>query len=256
VLKTRLNQGEDKDRVICEGLQRCFDVLVEDHIEQGGNLDFALLHQAIPDKVLESAVALEWLEPAWGPQNIAWGYREWLMRLLEGRIEYFEACEIGRPFGHEHQKPDFVVTPLPEPDDPVMQLLPGPVPQGETQRTGQVVYAGETRESGRAVPTIEVPATALAERLKEALSQTEQAAAGIAKPLGAVPHPRRAVWLEAELAFREWTVHDLQAQGGPDWKTTRKILDGLQVSRVVLKKTAAALSKKGKQVLAKDIPKK
>jgi hypothetical protein len=111
VLKTKLNQGEDKDRVICESLQRCFDVLVEDGIAQGRNLDFPLLHQALPDKVLESAVALEWLEPVWGPQNIACGYQEWFMRLLEGRIEYFEACEFGRPFGHEHQKPDFVIKP-------------------------------------------------------------------------------------------------------------------------------------------------
>jgi hypothetical protein len=174
VLKTKLNQGEEKDLVICESLQRCFDVLVEDQIEQGINLDFALLHQTIPDKALESAVALEWLEPAWAPQNIAWGYREWFMRLLEGRIEYFEACEIGRPFGHDHQKPGFVVKPMPEPDDPVLHLFTNPVPPIQTQPAGQVVYADEIKEPGRAVPTVEARATELAERL-EAMRKTGQA---------------------------------------------------------------------------------
>ena len=67
-------------------------------------------------------------------------------------------------------------------------------------------------------------------------------------------YPKRAAWLEAELGRREWNVHDLHAQGGPDWKTSRKILDGLQVSRGVLEKTAAALSKKKKQVLFRDVP--
>jgi uncharacterized protein DUF3987 len=46
---------------------------------------------------------------------------------------------------------------------------------------------------------------------------------------GSIGYPKRAAWLEAQLASREWSVHDLQAQGGPDWKTTRKILDGLPV---------------------------
>lgn len=120
--KTRLNQGADKDQVVCETLQRCFDVIVEDHIGLGAEVNFPLLHHVIPDKVLESAVALEWLEPVMRPDKIALGHREWFMRLLEGRIEYFEACEIGRPFGHEHQKPDFVVTPIPE-TDPMIQLV-------------------------------------------------------------------------------------------------------------------------------------
>jgi hypothetical protein len=70
----------------------------------------------------------------------------------------------------------------------------------------------------------------------------------------APPHPKRAVWLEAELALRAWSVHDLQAQGGPDWKTSRKILNGLSVSRTTLEKTVAALSKKRQKVRFGDIP--
>jgi hypothetical protein len=54
----------------------------------------------------------------------------------------------------------------------------------------------------------------------------------------------RAAWLETELALRVWNVHELQGQGGPDWKTARKILDGLQVFRRVLEKTAAAYPRK------------
>jgi hypothetical protein len=71
-------------------------------------------------------------------------------------------------------------------------------------------------------------------------------------PLAA--YPARAAWFENELALRDWSVHDLHGQGGPDWKTSRKILDGLQVSRAVLEKTAAALSKKRNRVRLKDIP--
>jgi hypothetical protein len=71
---------------------------------------------------------------------------------------------------------------------------------------------------------------------------------------GSIGYPKRAAWLEAQLASRDWSAHDLQAQGGPDWKTTRKILNGLPVTRSVLEKTAAALSKKNKQVLFRDIP--
>jgi hypothetical protein len=67
-------------------------------------------------------------------------------------------------------------------------------------------------------------------------------------------YPMRAAWFESQLALRGWNVHDLQAQGGPDWKTARKILDGSQVSRSVLEKTAAALSKRNTQLLFRDIP--
>jgi hypothetical protein len=77
---------------------------------------------------------------------------------------------------------------------------------------------------------------------------------GIATPPGTAPYPKRAAWFEHELALREWSIHELQGQGGPDWKTSRKILDGLSVSRSVLEKTAAALSKKKKQVLFRDVP--
>jgi hypothetical protein len=81
-----------------------------------------------------------------------------------------------------------------------------------------------------------------------------------APPTATEPSPprgaylKRAAWLAAELAIREWSVHDLEAQRGPNWKTSRKVLDGLPVSRSVLEKTAAALSTPEKQVLLKDIP--
>jgi hypothetical protein len=204
VLKTKSNQGEEKDLVICESLQRCFDVLVEDYVEQGSYLDFALLHQTIPDKVLESAVALEWLEPAWRPENIAWGYREWFMRLLEGRIEYFEACEFGRPFGHEHQKPDFVFKPMPESDDPVIRLLTNAIPPIETQPTGQVVYADQAKEPGRAVATVEVPASVLAARLEEATGQITESVPR-ASPGAEKKVPRKV----QALSKRDHSIHEI-----------------------------------------------
>ena len=76
----------------------------------------------------------------------------------------------------------------------------------------------------------------------------------IAMNHNAAPYPKRAAWFQEELALRQWSVHDLQAQGGPDWKTSRKILDGLSVSRGVIEKTASALSKKRRQLLFRDIP--
>ena len=70
----------------------------------------------------------------------------------------------------------------------------------------------------------------------------------------AAPYPKRAAWFQKEFALREWNVHGLQAQGGPDWKTSRKVLDGLRVSRSVLEKIALALSSPKRQVLLRDIP--
>jgi hypothetical protein len=84
--------------------------------------------------------------------------------------------------------------------------------------------------------------------------ESEQRASESTKISAAASYPERASWFQNELAVREWSVHDFQAQGGPDWKTSRKILDGLWVSRGVLEKTAAALSKKKKRVLLRDIP--
>jgi hypothetical protein len=77
---------------------------------------------------------------------------------------------------------------------------------------------------------------------------------GIKTSADTTPYPKRADWFQHELALRDWNIHALQAQGGPDWKTSRKILDGLSVSRVVLEKTAAALRKKKRPVFYRDIP--
>jgi hypothetical protein len=94
--------------------------------------------------------------------------------------------------------------------------------------------------------TLPTPPATIEEIKAEEMTATPQ--------LSPAPYPKRAAWLETELALRDWTVHDLRAQGGPDWKTSRKMLAGLQVSPIVLEKTASALSKKKKQVLLKEIP--
>jgi hypothetical protein len=70
----------------------------------------------------------------------------------------------------------------------------------------------------------------------------------------ALRYPNRAEWLQDELALRDWNVHELQAQGGPNWKTTRKVLDGLHVSRGVLEKIVIALSAKKKKVIFSGVP--
>jgi len=45
-----------------------------------------------------------------------------MTKLLEGRIAYFEASKIGRPFGHQHEKPSFVYEAIPE-TDPLIQTV-------------------------------------------------------------------------------------------------------------------------------------
>lgn len=77
---------------------------------------------------------------------------------------------------------------------------------------------------------------------------------GIELPPGTTPYPKRAAWFQNELALREWSVHTFQAQGGPNWKTSRKILDGLSITRSVLEKAATALSTGKRQVHVRDIP--
>jgi hypothetical protein len=81
---------------------------------------------------------------------------------------------------------------------------------------------------------------------------------------GAAPVPRftrRAVWLKAKLAEREWSKHDLRRYGGPEHRTTQKILEGLDVQMDVLRKAITGLQSKpihkGRhlpQVSESDIP--
>lgn len=55
--------------------------------------------------------------------------------------------------------------------------------------------------------------------------------------------PKRAAWLKDRLKERSWNKHDLARCGGPDHKTTQKILDGFPVREDVLQKVADGLSK-------------
>jgi hypothetical protein len=69
-------------------------------------------------------------------------------------------------------------------------------------------------------------------------------------------YPVRAAWLQAHLVERNWTKHDLARYGGPDPKTTQKVLDGLSVREDVLRKIAEGLSARGTKVNSTDIPRK
>ena len=64
------------------------------------------------------------------------------------------------------------------------------------------------------------------------------------RDLGVAPHfPRRAAWLEERLRERSWSRHDLSRNGGLDWKTVQKILDGQRIREDGLEKVAIGLSK-------------
>jgi hypothetical protein len=66
-------------------------------------------------------------------------------------------------------------------------------------------------------------------------------------------YPRRAEWLQQQLDERRWTVNDLERLGGPDRRTTRRILDGRAVKQNVLEKLVQVLSLK-RRVTVRDIP--
>jgi hypothetical protein len=79
---------------------------------------------------------------------------------------------------------------------------------------------------------------------------------GVAKPAARPQRtfPLRAKWLLRVLESRKWTVQQLERQGGPHAKTTRKILRGEGVRDTVLEKVAQSLSSKGGFVTLTDIP--
>ncbi len=64
--------------------------------------------------------------------------------------------------------------------------------------------------------------------------------------------PNRAAWLAKRLQERSWNRHDLSRQGGPNWKTVQKVLDGQPIREDKLELLALALSKAS---LSKKLPK-
>jgi hypothetical protein len=56
--------------------------------------------------------------------------------------------------------------------------------------------------------------------------------------------PKRASWLKKRLAERGWDKHTLKRYGGPEHRTTQKILDGLAVQENVLERVIAGLQSK------------
>lgn len=64
----------------------------------------------------------------------------------------------------------------------------------------------------------------------------------------------RAAWLDKCLYDRTWNKHDLAKWGGPDHKTTQKVLDGKKVRPDVLEKIVYALSEKRAKVKIEEVP--
>jgi hypothetical protein len=66
-----------------------------------------------------------------------------------------------------------------------------------------------------------------------------------AAAVASVPEfPNRAKWLRDRLAEREFNKHDLRKHGGPEHRTTQKILDGLAVQEDIHRKVIAGLQSK------------
>jgi hypothetical protein len=64
------------------------------------------------------------------------------------------------------------------------------------------------------------------------------------QPASLPQFPKRAEWLKAKLAERKWSKHNLQHHGGPEHRTTQKILDGMKVQDDVLRKVISGLQSK------------
>src|SRR5216683_2371138 len=60
----RLNGGCSREEATCQAVQACYDVLIEDGLHRGGNLNDHSLETAYPGKVLALAGELNWLPPA------------------------------------------------------------------------------------------------------------------------------------------------------------------------------------------------
>ena len=74
--------------------------------------------------------------------------------------------------------------------------------------------------------------------------QVSELAAVKSIAVSATAFPNRALWLKAKLAERDWSKHDLQRHGGPEHRTTQKILGGYEVQEDILRKVIGSLSSK------------
>jgi hypothetical protein len=116
-----------------------------------------------------------------------------------------------------------------------------------TTRQTRRGIVGYMRGMGRTLTPAEMPGYEAISEAGQRAWITEQVAdliEGKAPRRAAVKrarYPERAVWLQARLAERKWNKHDLARYGGPDHKTTQKVLDGFAVQDSVLAKIAAAL---------------
>jgi len=113
VFKTQINQGADRDRVTCEALQQCFDVIARHAIKDLQKLKDQIWRQEIQDSILEIAVSLGWLDPRMRPTKIVWAHREWLSKLLEGRTACFESRLLGETSA-DLDKVGYIVIKVPE----------------------------------------------------------------------------------------------------------------------------------------------
>ena len=89
-------------------------------------------------------------------------------------------------------------------------------------------------------PNEEVPAPA--PQSNEDTARAEPIVADLPLPPPKARFPERAAWLRERLKKRGWNKHDLKRYGGPEHRTTQKILDELSVGDDVLGKVADALS--------------
>jgi len=115
---TRTANGEKRDRIVCETLQKAFDALVEENLELGptARITAESANGHFANQVLESAVACGWLPKFMAAADISVEHRKWLLTLLRARIHYFLDTPLEKIFGRESPKPDFVVIPVPDPE--------------------------------------------------------------------------------------------------------------------------------------------
>jgi hypothetical protein len=63
-LLARRSNGVPNDRVVCEAIQQCFDILVEDRLEKKSGEAAHVLMGTIRDQTVAAAGALAWLPEA------------------------------------------------------------------------------------------------------------------------------------------------------------------------------------------------
>ena len=81
-----------------------------------------------------------------------------------------------------------------------------------------------------------------ARKATQALAETPAKSRKAARAKRSNMYPQRAAWFKDRLDERKWTLHKLEKKGGPEHRTSQRVLDGKEVQDRVLESITRGLS--------------